>query len=122
LGIGLFAQKQEDLEERADSIRYILGIRVDDSDVLELSGDEVVRFHLYSTDDSTSIVWMYQQEYYVYPLTGENHEVRGEALFELLKTNGLNTFVAYRNQLKKKSFSKYHRVIAMQIAANREGD
>jgi hypothetical protein len=120
--IGLFAQKQEDLKERADSIRYIFGIRVDDSDVLELSGHEVMRFHLYTSDNSTKIVWIYQQEYYIYPIIGKNHEVRGEALFELLKKNGLNTFVAYKTQLEKKPFSKYHQVLALQIAANREGD
>jgi hypothetical protein len=122
LVMGLFAQKEEDLKERADSIQYILGIKVDDKDILEFSGHEVVRFQLYTNDNSTNIVWMYQQEYYIYPITDNNHEVRGEALFELLKTNGLYTFVAYRDLLVKKTFSKYHKVIALQIAANREGD
>jgi hypothetical protein len=113
--LALTAQYGEDLKDRPDSIRYILGVHVDDSTMLELPGEDVFEFRLYTASSKSIILWKYEKDYYVYSFTDSDHITRATRLFELIQKNGIVTFVAQRDY-KTIRFNKYRKVIAIQIA------
>jgi hypothetical protein len=111
-------QYGEDLQDRPDSIRYILGIDVDGSILAELPGQDILQFKLYTTDKQSKIVWKYKEEYYIYSIDDENHMVRATELFKLMKANGISTFVAVRKETNIR-LEKYHKVLAIQFEGSK---
>ncbi len=111
-------QYGEDLRDRPDSIRYILGIDVDGSNLVELPGNDILTFKLYTTDKLSNIVWKFKKEYYIYSIYDKNHIVRATQLFKLLKKNGIGTFVAVREGTTIR-LEKYHKVLAIQLEGSK---
>ena len=111
-------QYGEDLRDLPDSIRYILGIAVDGSNIVELPGIDILTFKLYTTDKQSSIVWKFKKEYYIYSIYGNNHLVQVTQLFKLLKKNGIRTFAAVREGTTIR-LEKYHKVLAIQLEGSK---
>ena len=107
-----------DLQDRPDSIRYILGIDVDGSILVELPGKDILQFKLYTSGKQSRIVWKFKEEYYIYSIVDENHVVRATELFQLMKKNGIGTFVAVRKGTNIR-LEKYHKVLAIQLEGSK---
>ncbi len=104
----------DDLQDRADSLRYILGLHVDGRTNVELSGANITEFSLYNKSNSSAIVWTHDKEFYVYSISGTNHTQDATQLLNLIKTQGLDTFVAKREPIRRR-LDKYHSVLAIKI-------
>lgn len=89
-------------------------IVVDGRTYVELPGQGITGFRLYSTENFSCIAWEYEKEFYTYFLKNENHVTQAAELFGLLKKNGLDTFVAVREG-KSKRLHKYHKVMAVKL-------
>ena len=111
-------QNGDDLRDLPDSIRYILNIAVDGSNLVELPGIDILTFKLYTTGKQSNIVWKFEKEYYIYSIYDNNHIVRATQLFKLLKKNGIRTFVAIREGTTIR-LEKYHKVLAIQLEGSR---
>lgn len=107
-------QFSEDLKDRPDSLRYVMGINVDDSSVEELSGVEVLEFRLYTVPERTTILWKHGKHYYYYNFSDGDHLLRATALLNRLQRMGLTTFVAKRKG-KSVRFHEYRQVLAIQV-------
>ena len=116
--LAILPQFGEDLKDQPDSIRYMMGITVDDSTLEELPGANVSDFRVYMTEQNSAITWKYENNYYVYTLSEDGHRLTALKLFEQLRANGLSTFIA-RRQGNKIRFNEYRKVIALQIAAQK---
>ena len=99
------------------SLEAILGVKGDTADQREHYGRGIGRFRLYTDVESTAIVWQLERDHYVYMLEGERHVARAAALFGLLAEHGLERYTAEREYFKADKFSKYYRVVALQIGA-----
>jgi hypothetical protein len=111
-------QYSSDLKDRPDSIMYIMGINIDDSTLEELPGNDIIEFRIYTTAKKSSIVWKFQNEYFIFTLDSSDHILKAAELFKQLKKNGITTFVAKRNG-KTIRLNKYRTVLAVQIVANK---
>lgn len=116
LWIWAVPQLAEDLKDQPDSLRYVMGINVDDSVVEELPGDSVKRFRLYTLPERSTILWRYGKHYYYYNFREGGHLLRATALFDQLRQNGLTSFVAKRKGNTVK-FHEYRQVLAIQVSS-----
>jgi len=114
----VFSLYSEDLKDKPDSIRYVMGVTVDDSTLEELPGTNIKEFKLYMTDQNSAIVWKYKNYFYVYILDDSNHQLKAIKIFAQLQKNGISTFVA-KGQGKKIRFNEYRKVIAIHITADK---
>jgi uncharacterized protein YcfL len=110
---------EDDLHDLPDSIRYILGIEVDKSRIVELSGQNIKSFSLYTNSSKSTILWVHNNEYYMYALSDADHLEKATELFKLLKKHGLDTYIT---TVKGKDIRlyKYHPVYAMKLKGNKE--
>ncbi len=111
----------EDLKDKPDSIRYVMGVNVDGTVLDEFPGKDILEFTLYTMEQQSSIVWKTAKGYFIYSLSGDDHELKAYQLLEVLRKNGLKTFVAQRKGTSLK-FNEYHRVVAIQVAARKTGN
>jgi hypothetical protein len=115
----LLPQYGEDLKDRPDSIRYVMGVNVDDSSTEELSGKEVRDFRMYTMPEKTLLLWKHGKHYYVYSFSSGDHLVRATTLLKQLQSNGLATFVANRKGISLR-FNEYRKVLAIQVSGPRQ--
>ena len=109
-------QNSEDLKDRPDSIRFILGITVDDSSIEELPGKDITEFRFYTSANTSTILWKYEKNYYSYLVTDRLVAMK---LFDQLQEKGIATFIAKR-QGNKIRFHEYRQVIAIQLKGSKK--
>ncbi len=112
--IVIIPQNAADLQDKSDSINYILGIKIDGSKLLELSGAEIREFKLYTTESKSSILWEYKGEYYIYTFSDDNHFVNAKEMFSLISSKGISVFAAQREAMAIR-LNKYHKVLAIRV-------
>lgn len=95
-----------------------MGINVDDTTLVELPGNEITEFKIYTTTRKSFIVWKSKKDYFIYSLDESDHILKANELFKQLQKNGITTFVAERDG-KSLRFHKYRKVFAIQITGNK---
>ena len=99
-----------------DSVNIVMDLDIDPNLYQERRGSVVHRVRLYTTEVKTTIMWSDEEGYYLYTLTDNNHEVRGLDLFYTIARGNMRSYVFEQTPKKRERFSKYYRVIGLQIA------
>jgi hypothetical protein len=110
----------EDLKDLPSSIRYVTGLKVDDSTIEELPGANITEFRMYFTAKNSYILWKLNKEFFIYTLSDSDHIRVASQLFQQIEKHGITTFAAYRDG-KKIRFNKYRKVLAIQVQALNQG-
>ena len=100
-----------------DSASAVLGMTLADKGLVELRGETVGDFRLYTSAELSRIGWWLDATLYLYTLRGEGHDRRAMDLFALLKQNGLASFIAERHGKRPAGMSAYVEVRALHLTA-----
>lgn len=106
------------MDQSVDSLKNVFDIDLSANHAEELAGPRHGPIKLYLSDDASVITWPGEGDViYVYRLTGESHDQRALALYDLLRHNRIVSFVAERHGARKMG-SELRNVMALRFSAS----
>lgn len=115
--LGLNTGLAEELHEKKDAIKAILGLEIDGIETIEHRGLRGENISFFTTKDKSALSWRIQDRFYIYSLNGPDHEIKTTRLFTLVKENGIATFVTKKIPDRRDKFIEYFSVMALKINA-----
>ncbi len=98
-----------------DSINIVMDLNIDPNRHEERRRSLVFNVRLYITEEKTVIMWSDEGDFYLYTMQDYNHQERGLILFDPIADGDMISYVFERTPQKRIKFSKYFKVIALQI-------